>query len=98
MAFGLASHVGMGTREPPGAGDASGLPVALILSNAKPVGVTVDGLAMTLFAGMVVRVPRYPIYVCLWSDADRRPGHIHFVVQPVTADVIRRFGAHGPAL
>jgi len=38
------------------------------------------------------------VYVCLWSHADRRPGHIHFVVQPVTADVMRRFDAHGPAL
>lgn len=38
------------------------------------------------------------VYVCLWSHADRRPGHIHFVVQPVTADVMRVFDAYGPAL
>ncbi|MGI8828896.1 MAG: HIT family protein [Candidatus Limnocylindria bacterium] len=38
------------------------------------------------------------VYVCLWSHAERRPGHIHFVVQPVTADVMDRYGAHGPAL
>lgn len=38
------------------------------------------------------------VYACLWSHADRRPGHIHFVVQPATADVMRRFDAHGPAL
>lgn len=38
------------------------------------------------------------VYVCLWSHADRRPGHIHFVVQPVSADLMHRFDAHGPAL
>ena len=38
------------------------------------------------------------VYVCLWSHADRRPGHIHFVVQPVDADDMQRFDAHGPAL
>jgi hypothetical protein len=38
------------------------------------------------------------VYVCLWSHADRRPNHIHFVVQPATADVMRRFDAYGPAL
>jgi diadenosine tetraphosphate (Ap4A) HIT family hydrolase len=38
------------------------------------------------------------VYVCLWSHADRQPGHIHFVVQPVGADDMRRFDAHGPAL
>jgi diadenosine tetraphosphate (Ap4A) HIT family hydrolase len=38
------------------------------------------------------------VYVCLWSHADRQPGHIHFVVQPVTADTMRAFDAHGPAL
>ncbi len=38
------------------------------------------------------------VYVCLWSHADRRPGHIHFVVQPVSAEDMGRFDAHGPAL
>jgi diadenosine tetraphosphate (Ap4A) HIT family hydrolase len=38
------------------------------------------------------------VYVCLWSHADRQPGHIHFVVQPVNADQIDRFDAYGPAL
>lgn len=38
------------------------------------------------------------VYVCLWSHADRQPGHIHFVVQPVSADTMSRFDAHGPAL
>ena len=38
------------------------------------------------------------VYVCLWSHADRKPGHIHFVVQPVGAELMQRFDAHGPAL
>jgi hypothetical protein len=27
----------------------------------------------------------HQVYVCLWSHADNVPGHIHWVVQPVTA-------------
>ena len=38
------------------------------------------------------------VYVCLWSHANRTPGHIHFVVQPVSTDVMSRFDASGPAL
>lgn len=38
------------------------------------------------------------VYTCLWSHADREPGHIHFVVQPVSAALMERFDAHGPAL
>jgi diadenosine tetraphosphate (Ap4A) HIT family hydrolase len=38
------------------------------------------------------------VYVCLWSHADRRPGHIHFVVQPVSGKTMRQFDAHGPEL
>ena len=38
------------------------------------------------------------VYVCLWSHADRQPWHIHFVVQPVDADAMRRFDSYGPAL
>lgn len=38
------------------------------------------------------------VYVCLWSHADRQPGHIHFVIQPAGADAIGRFDAYGPAL
>jgi diadenosine tetraphosphate (Ap4A) HIT family hydrolase len=38
------------------------------------------------------------VYVCLWSHAGGAPGHIHFVVQPVSkADMIRH-DAFGPAL
>ncbi len=42
--------------------------------------------------------PPGQVYACLWSHADRRPGHIHFVVQPVGHDLMERFGAHGPEL
>jgi diadenosine tetraphosphate (Ap4A) HIT family hydrolase len=38
------------------------------------------------------------VYVCLWSHAERKPGHVHFVVQPVSRDDMSRFDAHGPAL
>jgi diadenosine tetraphosphate (Ap4A) HIT family hydrolase len=38
------------------------------------------------------------VYVCLWSHSGGAPGHIHFVVQPVTTADMERFGAHGPAL
>jgi diadenosine tetraphosphate (Ap4A) HIT family hydrolase len=38
------------------------------------------------------------VYTCLWSHTDRQPGHIHFVIQPVTAETMGRFDAHGPAL
>jgi diadenosine tetraphosphate (Ap4A) HIT family hydrolase len=38
------------------------------------------------------------VYVCLWSHADQRPGHIHFVVQPVSDALMARFDAHGPQL
>ena len=38
------------------------------------------------------------VYVCLWSHQERRPGHIHFVVQPATDALIARYDAHGPSL
>lgn len=39
------------------------------------------------------------VYACLWSHAGRRPGHIHFVVQPAAAQAIEAHGgAYGPAL
>jgi diadenosine tetraphosphate (Ap4A) HIT family hydrolase len=38
------------------------------------------------------------VYNCLWSHAHGQPGHIHYVVQPVTQAQKVRFGAHGPAL
>lgn len=38
------------------------------------------------------------VYVCLWSHAGGKPGHIHFVVQPITKADMTRFGASGPKL
>jgi hypothetical protein len=38
------------------------------------------------------------VYNCLWSHAGGAPVHIHFVIQPVTADLLTHFGTHGPAL
>ncbi|MFJ4467775.1 HIT family protein [Streptomyces sp. NPDC089424] len=38
------------------------------------------------------------VYVCLWSHAGGVPGHLHFVVQPVTREDMTRFDAFGPAL
>lgn len=38
------------------------------------------------------------VYVCLWSHAGGQPVHIHYVVQPVTADLMSQHGAHGPRL
>lgn len=38
------------------------------------------------------------VYCCLWSHADRRPGHIHFVVQPVSSRLMAQHDAHGPVL
>jgi diadenosine tetraphosphate (Ap4A) HIT family hydrolase len=39
------------------------------------------------------------VYVTLWSHADARPGHIHFVVQPVTqARMAEQGGRHGARL
>lgn len=38
------------------------------------------------------------VYTCLWSHADAVPGHIHYVVQPVTRDQVAASGLYGPAL
>jgi diadenosine tetraphosphate (Ap4A) HIT family hydrolase len=35
-------------------------------------------------------------YVCLWSHAGGEPGHIHYVVQPITRALMDDFGVHGP--
>src|SRR6516162_6159694 len=51
-------------------------------------------------ASQVVRdlIPAQQVYNCLWSHAGGAPVHIHYVVQPVTADQMALYGAHGPAL
>ena len=53
--------------------------------------------AVTAAAAEVGDPPRQ-VYASLWSHADRKPGHIHFVIQPVGEDVMRQHDAHGPEL
>jgi diadenosine tetraphosphate (Ap4A) HIT family hydrolase len=38
------------------------------------------------------------VYITLWSHADGVPGHIHWVVQPVTRRLMDEFGDFGPSL
>jgi diadenosine tetraphosphate (Ap4A) HIT family hydrolase len=40
------------------------------------------------------------VYVCLWSHAGEGggPGHIHFVIQPVSRALMDRHAAKGPSL
>src|SRR5580658_8360922 len=38
------------------------------------------------------------VYNCLWSHAGGAPGHIHYVVQPVTREQMAELAAHGPEL
>jgi diadenosine tetraphosphate (Ap4A) HIT family hydrolase len=38
------------------------------------------------------------VYTCLWSHAGGEPGHIHWVVQPVTRAQMDALEAHGPKL
>lgn len=38
------------------------------------------------------------VYNCLWSHAGGEPGHIHYIVQPVSAEQVSAFGVYGPAL
>jgi diadenosine tetraphosphate (Ap4A) HIT family hydrolase len=42
--------------------------------------------------------PPSQVYASLWSHARRQPGHIHFVVQPVSDALMSHHDAHGPAL
>ena len=42
--------------------------------------------------------PCEQVYCCLWSHVGGVPGHIHYVVQPVTAAQRQEASCHGPAL
>src|SRR6186997_3057715 len=53
--------------------------------------------AVTLASEEVGETPGQ-VYACLWSHADRKPGHIHFVIQPVGDALMNRYDAHGPEL
>jgi len=37
-------------------------------------------------------------YVCLWSHAGGQPGHIHYVVQPISQALMDEHDSHGPSL
>lgn len=47
-------------------------------------------------AGQLVEADQ--VYNCLWSHAGGSPGHIHYVIQPVTRQQMAGLGAHGPSL
>jgi diadenosine tetraphosphate (Ap4A) HIT family hydrolase len=50
-------------------------------------------------AEVVTRLVRpEQVYVCLWSHADRTPGHLHYVVQPARTEDLDATGTYGPAL
>lgn len=50
-------------------------------------------------AALVTRlVSPEQVYVTLWSHADAKPGHIHWVVQPVTRAQMDEFDDYGPWL
>jgi diadenosine tetraphosphate (Ap4A) HIT family hydrolase len=50
-------------------------------------------------AAITALVQPQQVYVNLWSHADAVPGHIHFVVQPVTRERMDAFdGSYGPHL
>jgi diadenosine tetraphosphate (Ap4A) HIT family hydrolase len=38
------------------------------------------------------------VYACLWSHAGGTPVHIHYVVQPVTRELMDRYSDYGPHL
>jgi diadenosine tetraphosphate (Ap4A) HIT family hydrolase len=38
------------------------------------------------------------VYACLWSHAEWKPGHIHFVLQPAWNALRSRYPGPGPAL
>jgi diadenosine tetraphosphate (Ap4A) HIT family hydrolase len=38
------------------------------------------------------------VYNCLWSHAGGVPGHLHYVVQPVTRQQMNEYECHGPGL
>lgn len=43
-------------------------------------------------------IPAQQVYNCLWSHAGGVPVHIHYVVQPVTTDLMEQHASHGPML
>jgi hypothetical protein len=71
----------------------------LDLDELADLGPALGNVARAVSLAAVERgEPSDQVYACLWSHADRRPGHIHFVVQPVGHGLMDRLDAHGPAL
>lgn len=74
------------------------------LAELRPVEAAELGLVLVNVARAVTLAqaeegePADQIYACLWSHAERRPGHIHFVVMPVSTTLMTRLDAHGPEL
>jgi diadenosine tetraphosphate (Ap4A) HIT family hydrolase len=57
------------------------------------------GPLMQRTAALVSRlVASEQVYVTLWSHANAMPGHIHWVVQPVTRGQMDEFDDYGPPL
>lgn len=52
--------------------------------------------ATSVVAGDLVAAEQ--VYNCLWSHAGGVPVHIHYVVQPVTKDLMDQYASHGPSL
>ncbi len=52
--------------------------------------------AASAIAGELVAADQ--VYNCLWSHAGGTPVHIHYVVQPVTKDLMDQHASHGPSL
>ncbi|WP_328856488.1 hypothetical protein OG579_14400 [Williamsia herbipolensis] len=43
-------------------------------------------------------IPAEQVYNTLWSHSGAVPGHVHYVIQPVTRDQVQTTGVYGPAL
>jgi diadenosine tetraphosphate (Ap4A) HIT family hydrolase len=59
------------------------------------------GPLLVRVAGVVAELTRGPeqVYVALWSHSGGVPGHIHFVIQPVTRALMDEHGGlYGPTL
>jgi diadenosine tetraphosphate (Ap4A) HIT family hydrolase len=74
------------------------------LADLEPDEAAALGPVLAQVAAAVTRAsaesgrPADQVYISLWSHADRRPGHVHFVVQPISRDLMARHDAHGPEL
>lgn len=57
------------------------------------------GPLLQRIAGVVAELAQPDqVYVTLWSHAGGRPVHIHFVIQPVTRELMDELGDYGPTL